>query len=402
MALAMLALCFICYGALRGMQEGYAVFLLPLEQDFGWSRGEVSSVYSVTFFVLGIAGPVIGILSDRWGPLRVAVAGVVIGAGAVVLASRADALWQFYLTIGVMMGIAVACVGFVPVTALLSRWFRERLNTALAVAHSASGVGILIVGPSAQMLIDWDGWRSAYLVLGACLASLLSLFLLFRWDFALTGHPAYRAKPHRPASRSTANEDAMDLNRALRTAAFWGMVFTFFCTSGAMFLVVLQTPAFLVEAGYSPQAAAEAFGLIGLLIPAGMVGFGWLGDRIGRPRAVLISYALTIAGIGCLALLESDPSPVLLGLFIAMFGGTFGCRAPAMSTIAAIVFRGPHFGRIYGFCTVGMGLGGAGGAWLGGLLHDMTGSYQLGLMLAMGFLALGAAPFVLIRTVAKT
>ena len=85
MALAMLALCFICYGALRGMQEGYAVFLLPLEQDFGWSRGEVSSVYSVTFLVLGIAGPVIGILSDRWGPLRVAVAGVVIGAGAVAL-----------------------------------------------------------------------------------------------------------------------------------------------------------------------------------------------------------------------------------------------------------------------------------------------------------------------------
>lgn len=402
MALAMLALCFTCYGALRGMQEGYAVFLLPLSLDFGWSRGEVSSVYSVTFFVLGVAGPVIGTMSDRWGPLRVVMAGVVIAASAAALASRADALWHFYLTIGVMMGLAITCAGFIPMTALLSRWFRERLNTALAVAHAASGAGILIVGPAAQMLIDRGGWRSAYLVLAVCLAAILSLFLVFRWDVALAGHPALQSTPRGRMTRSPADGAAMDLKRAVRTAAFWGMSVTFLFTSCAMFLVLLQTPAFLVEAGYTAQSAAEAFGFLGLVLPAGMIGFGWLGDRIGRPRAVLISYALTISGVGCLVLLEGGRSQLLLVLFIVMFGGTFGSRAPAVSAIAALLFRGPHFGRIYGFSTVSMGLGGAGGAWLGGFLYDVTGSYQLGLLLAMGFLAVGATPFVLVRAIART
>lgn len=398
-AFAVLGLSFVCYAAVRGTQEAYAVFLLPLSGEFGWSRGEVSSVYSFAFFVVGIAGPVIGALSDRWGPIRVALVGIVLAAAATGLASRAEALWHLYLTIGIMMGVSTSCVGFVPMTVLLSRWFRERLNTALAIAHSSSGAGILIIGPATQMLIDGGGWRFAYVVLAAGLAALLPLFLAIRWSVALAGHPDIRP----PARRSPMVEDgaATATRDALRTPAFWGMAFSFLCTSGAMFLVILQTPANLIEAGYSPQDAAKAFGLLGLLLPVGMIGFGWLGDRIGRPRAVIISYSLTIAGIGCLMALGAGRSPVLLALFVVLFGGTFGSRGPAMSAIAARVFRGPRFGRIYGLITVGMGLGGCVGAWLGGALHDVTGSYQTGLALAMGLLALGALPFVLVRAIAR-
>ena len=403
MGFRVLALCFLCYAAVRGLQESYAVFLLPLSAEFGWSRGQVSSVYSFGFIVIGFAGPLIGILSDRWGPLRVSLAGIVLAAAAAALASQADALWQLYLTVGIMMGVAASCTGFVTITALLSRWFRERLNTALAIAHSSSGVGILLFGPTAQLLIDSGGWRFAYLVLAAGLAALLPVFLVLRWRVAEAGHPDLRGPLTRPRhgnARQPAG-DALDLAAALRTAAFWGMAFSFLCTSGAMFLVVLQTPAFLVETGYTPREAADAFGLLGLLLPAGMVGFGWLGDRIGRPQAVLISYALTISGIFCLSLLAAGPSTVLLALFIAMFGGTFGCRGPAMSTIAALVFRGPHFGRIYGCITLGMGLGGGTGAWLGGALYDFTGGYQSGLVIAMVLLALGAVPFVAVRAIRR-
>lgn len=403
MALALLALCFLCFAAVRGLQESYAVFLLPLEAGFGWTRGEVSSVYSIIFFVVGVAGPLAGALSDRWGPIRVMLLGIVVAASAAALASRADTLWQLYLTAGVMIGIAGSCVGFVTMTATLSRWYRERLNTALAVAHSASGAGILLLAPATQMLIDTGGWRFAYLVLAVGLVAILPVFLAFSWRDAVAGHPEYRARP-RTADTGNRQPEArtqLDLRGALRTTAFWGMVFSYFCTSAAMFLVVLQTPAFLVGAGYSPQEAADSFGLLGLLLPAGMIGFGWLGDRIGRPRAVLISYALTISGIFCLMQLDAGRSPVLLGLFIVMFGGTFGCRGPAMSTIAALVFRGAHFGRIYGFITMGMGIGGGTGAWLGGYLFDVTGDYRTGLTIAMVVLALGAMPFVLVRAIAR-
>ncbi len=401
MALTLLALCFLCFAAVRGLQESYAVFLLPLETAFGWSRGEVSSVYSIVFFVVGIAGPLVGALSDRWGPIRVMLLGVVLAACAAALASRAETLWHLYLTAGVMIGIAGSCVGFVPMTALLSRWYRERLNTALAVAHSASGAGILILSPAAQGLIDTGGWRFAYLVLAGVMAAALPVFLVFRWRDARAGHPDYRPQPVKREARITESDSRIDLRGALRTTAFWGMAFSYFCTSAAMFLVVLQTPAFLVGAGYSPREAAQAFGLLGLLLPAGMIGFGWLGDRIGRPRAVLISYALTISGIFCLMQLDFGRSTVLLGLFIVMFGGTFGCRGPAMSTIAARVFRGAHFGRIYGFIIVGMGIGGGTGAWLGGYLFDVTGDYRTGLVIAVVVLALGATPFVLVKAIAR-
>ena len=396
----MLALCFACYAAARGMQEAYAVFLLPLQGEFGWSRAQVSSVYSFTFFIVGVAGPVTGVLSDRWGPVRIMLLGIVLAIAAAALASRAGELWQFYLTIGIMMGVAGSCVGFVPMTALLSRWFRARLNTALAVAFSASGAGILILSPTAQMLIDWGGWRMAYAALAGGMAVLIPLFVTFRWRAALDGHPDIATAG--PSKSKDAPITGVDLRGAFGTVAFWGMSFTFLCTSGAMFLVVLQTPAYLVHAGYSPREAAEAFGLLGLLLPVGMIGFGWLGDRIGRPRAIVISYCLTISGIFCLNLLAREQSLILLGLFIVMFGGTFGCRGPATATVAAILFRGPHFGRIYGFITLWMGMGGAGGAWLGGHLFDVTGNYQTGFISAMIFLAFGAAPFVLVRAIRQT
>jgi MFS family permease len=399
MALGLLAYCFACYAVVRGMQEAYAVFLLPLQGEFGWSRAQVSSVYSFTFFIVGVAGPFAGMLVDRWGSIRVNLLGIVLATSATALASQASALWQFYLTIGIMMGVAGSCVGFVPITALLSRWFRARLNTALAVAFSASGAGIFLMSPTTQLLIEWGGWRMAYVALACGLAVLLPVFLTFRWQTAQEGHPEFSG-----VRRSEANPVAggMDLRGAFGSLAFWGMSVTFLFTSGAMFLVVLQTPAYLVHVGYSPREAAEAFGLLGLLLPAGMIGFGWLGDRIGRPRAILISYCLTIAGIFCLNMLVTEQSLLLLGLFIVMFGGTFGCRGPAMSTVAAIIFRGPHFGRIYGFITFWMGMGGAGGAWLGGYLYDVTGNYQTGFTTAMIFLVFGAAPFVMVRAIRQT
>ena len=399
MALGMLALCFACYAAVRGMQEAYAVFLLPLQAEFGWTRAQVSSVYSFTFLIVGVAGPVTGMISDRWGPIRVGLVGILLAGCAAALASQADALWQFYLTIGIMMGVSGSFVGFVPITALLSRWFRARLNTALAVAFSASGLGILLLSPTAQMLIDWGGWRLAYIALACGLAVLVPLFLTFRWRAAQDGHPDISTIRK---SESKSGAGGLELRGAFGSVAFWGMSFTFLCTSAAMFLVVLQTPAYLVHAGYSPREAAEAFGLLGLLLPVGMIGFGWLGDRIGRPRAIVISYALTISGIFCLSMLAREQSLIFLGLFIVMFGGTFGCRGPAMATVAAIIFRGPHFGKIYGFITFWMGMGGAGGAWFGGYLYDVTGDYQTGFVLAMISLAFGAAPFVLVRAIRKT
>ncbi len=399
MALALLAFCFTLHAAARGIAEAHAVFLLPLTAEFGWARAEVSGIYAISALVLGVGGPLIGWLFDRFGPARLLLGGLLLAGAAVAAASQASALWQFYLLTGLMAGFGTASLGFVPMAGLLSRWFRQRLNTALAVAHSSHGAGVLLVAPLAQILIDFGGWRFAYLALGLGLLALTPLFLAVRWRAAAAGHPDYR--PPAASARTAARGGALTLGHAVRHPAFWGIGWSFLFTSTGMFSVSLQTPAYLVSIGYTPQQAADAFGLLGLLLPVGMVGFGWLGDRIGRHRAVLLSYCLTVGGLGCLLALGSGPSLLFLAGFIVMFGGTFGSRGPAVSTIAATIFQGPQFGRIYGFITVGMGAGGAFGAWLGGFLHDLTGDYRTGIVLAMASLAVAALPFVALRSMRR-
>jgi MFS family permease len=399
--MAVLGCCFV-FGFLgRGMMESYAVFILPLSTQFGWDRTSLSGVYSVAYLAIGWSGPLVGFLFDRLGPVVVYFVGLALAAAATCAAAFATELWQFYLALGLGYGLAAACLGAVSMASLLARWFRERLNSALAFGYASASLGILLTAPSAQHLIDAYGWRRAYLVFSAVLLAALPLLLLLRRVRAGEGHPDFPIRKAAPGERRR-SADGMSLRDAFRSAAFWGLIFTFTMTGIGMFTTILQVPAFLVEIGYTPQYAAQAFGLVGLLAPPGMIGFGWLGDRIGRRNSVLLSYGGTVLGMACLLGLTQGPSLPLVAGFVFFFGGTFGSRGPAISAIATGVFRGPEMGRIYGFITVGMGLGGALGAWFGGFWHDYTQGYVVGLCFAMVAVSMGGVPFLLIRQLARS
>lgn len=400
-AILVLAFCFLANMMVRGVLEAYAVFLLPISAGFDWTRGEVSTVYSLAFLVIGFSGPVVGVLFDRWGPFRLYLCGILAAATACLLGSQVQTLWQLHLVLGVCLGIGGACVGVVPMAAFLRRWFRARLNTALAVGHTSQGVAMLILVPSSQFLIDGVGWRNAYLVLAvAVVVVLLTMAAFVPW------RRAQRDAPEAVAGTSGAEQAALpdhgpSVKEAVRMPAFWGIIASYLFTGIGMFTVSLQGPAFLISIGYTSTQAALAFGNVGLLVPVGMISFGWLGDRIGRRRVVLISYCGTLAGITGFLFLNQGPSQIALAVFVIGFGLTFGSRGPAISAIAASVFGGRNFGRIYGLVSIGMGGGSAIGAWLGGFLHDLSGGYLLGQSVAMVSIVVGAAPFVLIRAIAR-
>src|SRR5688572_29616565 len=180
----------------RGLGDTYAVFLLPLEREFGWTRSELTSVYSIYLLVNGCTAPLVGLAFDRLGPRWVYGAGMACLGAAFFLAGGLTALWQFYVFIGVLVGIGVSLNGMVPASALLARWYRERLSTAIGVAYSAFGVGTVLFVPLVQFLVGEFDWRYTYRVMGVrCSRSSRSCFSLFPGRFsplAKQAHPGIR------------------------------------------------------------------------------------------------------------------------------------------------------------------------------------------------------------------
>jgi MFS family permease len=383
-----LAACFALNMLGRGMGDTYAVFLLPLERDFGWTRSQVTGVYSVYLLVNGFTAPLVGLLFDRIGPRWVYGAGVACLGAAFVLASTLATLWQFYLFIGVLVGLAVSLNGMVPASALLSRWFRKRLSTAIGIAFSAVGAGTLVFVPLAQYLVTAYDWRTAYRGLGLALLALApAVVLAFPWRAMQAGHPALQVARGKGAGAGAT------VREALRTRTFWSLSQIFFCTATAMFSMLVQLVAFFIDAGFSPLTAATAYGALGMLSAFSVMMSGPVAERFGYRQAATASFVGTGTGILLLAAITIAPSTLLLGAFVLVFGLCMGVRGPIVSSVSARLFAGPNVATIYGAIYATNALGAAFGAFLGGLLHDLTGGYVAGLALALVFVVLAALPF---------
>jgi MFS family permease len=373
----------------RGLGDTYAVFLLPLERDLGWSRSELTSVYSIYLLVNGFTAPFVGLLFDRLGPRWVYGTGMASLGAAMLLASGLTQLWQFYLFIGALVGIGVSLNGMVPASALLARWYRERLSTAIGIAYSAFGVGTVIFVPLVQYLVGEYGWRASYRILGWMLLALAPLVVvLIPWNRFAAGAP-------RPAAHKAG--EGWTLDAALRSPVFWGLIQVFFFTAAGMFSIVVQLIAFFVDAGFSPLAAATAFGIVGLLSAASVMGSGIAADRFGYRQTVTASFAGTLSGMLVLIAITFTPSWFLLVLFVPLFGFCMGVRGPIVSSVSARYFAGPRVATIYGIVYASNAVGAALGAFLGGLLHDVTGGYRAGLCMALVFISLAALPFWAVR-----
>src|SRR6202045_2763959 len=140
-ALNVRALCFALSVLGRGLGESFTVFLKPISEDFGWDRAEVVSVYSLAALAGGLAAPLVGRLFDRSGPRAVFSLGLMLLGGAFLIAAYAQALWQFQICLGLCVGLGIACIGNVPNSILVGRWFGPRLPTAMAIVYSATGPG---------------------------------------------------------------------------------------------------------------------------------------------------------------------------------------------------------------------------------------------------------------------
>jgi MFS family permease len=395
-AALVLVIAFSCNLVGRGVADAFMVFVLPLSAEFGWARAQVTSVYSAFLVVTGLAAPLTGTLIDRWGPRVVYPLGLLLLGAACFAAAKLSQLWHFQLVIGLVSGMAVSMLGMVPASMLISRWFRDRMSTAMGVAYAGFGTGTILIVPLAQRSIDLHGWRDTYWHMGAFALALLPLLLLLPWA-RIAGEAPGRAVSHAPIPAGARGP----LLTALRTRTYWQIVQLFAFTSATTFSVTTQLVPFLVQSGLSPLSAASAFGSAGLLSIFGIMTAGWAADRSGFRPTVTFSFVGTFLGILSLLVFSWTPASWLVVTFVICFGSAMGARGPIVSALAANHFGGAGFATIYGTMFAWMSISGATAAFIAGWLYDVTGGYRAGLFFSMATVLIAVTPFWTKRPLAR-
>ncbi len=393
------AVAFVTMGVGVNARTAFSLLFPPMLAEFGWDRGVTAGAFSFGFLVAAVLGPVLGRAMDRHGPALVMEGGVLAIAAGLYLATWATAPWHLYLTLGVLVGGGSVAAGYSGQALYLPAWFVRRRALAISIAYAGAGAGSIVLMPLVQATIAEAGWRRACLMLAALVVGLLvPLNLLVRrrpesLGLLPDGERAGAAVRRVPVTVVDAAWAATDwtLARALRTARFWWIGLGFFGALYAWYAVQVHQTKYLVDAGFSPETAAWALGAISLAGIPGQIAMGALSDRIGREPIWLVGCAGFALAYGLLILLAAAPHAAVLWLMV-LAQGTLGYGMPSvMGPIVAEIFEGRQFGAIFGSITVSSILGGAAGPWLTGVLHDMTGSYLPGFLVAAGFCAVSAA-----------
>jgi len=382
----------------RGIGETFAVFLLPIESEMGWSRTTLAGIYAIYMGAHGLAAVVIGWFVDRVGPRVVYTIGLLAYGLAFLLAQFGTEPWHFYLTTGVMAGIAMTAIGMTTATVLITRWYHgpraRQLSPAIGIAYSGMGAGVILWIPITNALIEMLGWRETYRTLGIILCVLAVIVYVLPWSkLQLTPLPLSRF-----GSVLGGRKDG-HLRAALKTKMFWLLFVIMFITAVAMYLVGPQMVAYLVSVGFDSTVASLAFSINGFLTVFGIAGTGWLARYFGMKRVATISYAMSITAVILLACLTVLPVMALLALAILPLGLSQGARGPIVSVQASQAFSGQGLGAIYGAITMGVGLGGMSGAWLSGVFYDVTGGYVLSYSVSVVCALAGVGLFWMMREV---
>jgi MFS family permease len=374
-----IGIAFLTVGVAFGARNAFAVFLVAVIEEFRWSRGLASGALMLGSVMWTLSAPLIGMLLDRLGPRIVLPGGAMIMAIGFLLSGFANSVIEFYIGMGVFMGVGFAALPMTVQATFLSNWFIRKRGMAIGVAASGIGLGILLVVPWTQWLIATYGWRAAYMILAGLLALIVApLNYLFQRhkpedmnlkpDFGATGPRAAATAPAaRPAGPS--------LKEALRTWRFWSFAMGVLAGAIPLHMVLIHQVAAVSDAGFTKELAALGLGLIGLFTAPAMIVMGLLADRIGRQRAYLIGSASLMIAIFFLMMIR-DPSQILpFYLFPPFMAFGFSSRQSLYPTIAADLFHGQSFGAIIGVISLFIGAGAGLGPWLGGVIYDWTGSY---------------------------
>lgn len=376
---------FVIQGTIVGAIFTYGVFFDALHGDLGWSRAVISAGSSLASLVMGVSAMIFGGLTDRIGPRRIMVgAGVLISLGYLVM-SQLTAPWQLLLGYPILVGIAFGSHDVVTLSTV-ARWFDARRGIMSAVVKAGTGLG-QVVGPAvAALLIAAFGWRAAYawIALGTGPVVIIAGRLM-RQPPGVGEHyqsvPRDSRSPVLPVMKSR----AFTLVAIAQSAVF-------FCTP----IVIVHIVPYATDIGLPRAVAAGILSLIGGVSIIGRLTVGVAIDKIGS-RISLLSCQLIM--LGSFVLLQFATTAPLLYLFAVIYGFAHGGMFTAVSPLVAQLFGMHTHGQLYGTVIFLGTLTGALGPIMAGLVHDVTGNYQIAFLLPLLLLGVAATAIHTLRSV---
>jgi len=385
-----------------GPMARYSVtaFFPALSAQFGWTRSQIGTAQSVSLWVYSGFVVITGWMLDRFGSRKTLFFGGLCCLAGWILLSTVSSLWQLYLFYGVVMGIAVANTHLVPVQATSRKWFVKRAGLAAGILGSAFAVGSAVLSPVLTTLAsDWN-WEKVSLlaafVFGVSIL-LLSFFVVRDTPESIglhpdgvTAAPITGAMPRRPTT-----ENDWSVKEAVKTPQLW-LLFLAYGISGTVFnAIASQIVIWGVDLGMKSAAAGFMVTLFNLPSIVTRVSGGWLGDRIGKMKVMIIGTLFTL--VVMLVGWRFIHSPAQLMFFVPVLGLSVGPATNLFAPYLGDIFGRKNVGSLFAILTLGWGSIGGFGPIIWGAIHDATGSYELALLISAGCYAIALAALLLCR-----
>lgn len=369
-----------------GIRSMPSILMLPFENEFGWSRGGISSVISVGIFLYGLTGPFSAALLQKFGIRRVIVISLAVLAVSLSITPLMTSLWQFDILWGLVSGLATGMMANVLGVTVSNQWFVQRKGLVVGLLTASAATGQLLFLPVLAKITVEFGWRYAIFTSVAALVIVLVVVAIwFRnhpYDVGLAAYGSEEVIPPVPFTGNIFLAPLRALRSALRNTTFWLLSGTFFfCGFSTNGLIGAHLIPACGDFGIPEVTAAGLLALMGLFDLIGTTLSGWLSDRFDSRKLLFIYYGLR--GLSLMFLpyaLESGPTTLLI--FSIFYGLDWIATVPPTVKLAAQEFGKESVGMIFGWIVVAHQVGASVAAYGAGVMREWLGSYSVPFIVA--------------------
>jgi MFS family permease len=382
-----------------GARASFSVFLVSIQDTYGWSRGAISLGFTLHMLVALVGLPAVGAVVDRYGPRRILSIGITITAVGMWLLGGLRQIWHFYIFYGLVMAFGRIMISMVPHTAIISNWFKEKRGTAMGVAAAGIGIGSILMVPLAQFAISKYGWSN-----GCRLMAVFIFLIIFPLTAVFQRHRPSQlglfidgkkgdtrgsidSETGNDTEAPAGSEAGWTVREAISTLRFW-LLYTVFFLSAMITMIQMHQIAFFQDVGFGRNTAVSIFAAVGLIQSLGVFSSGALSDKIGREWMMTLGFALQIIGILILLQVHEAYMGIKIWLFMICYGFGNGSRTAILPTMTADLFPGERVGSVYGILASAITISTSFAPWFAGYLFDVTGSYRQAFSMVIGCLVM--------------